>query len=102
MDRKELYKQLCEKEKQVESARTKRAIKTILAFAVIIFLLFYFIGRPTGFEIVGDFLVAIFLAGIYFLINATIFGQLFRISESERLMLDDLRKKLSNDEDTIH
>lgn len=100
MDRKELYKQLSEMEKKVESARTKRAIKTIMAFAVAIFLILYFTGRPTGFEILGDFLAAIFLAGILFLINAIIFGQLFRVSESERIMLENLKKKLSDAEDT--
>ncbi len=77
MDRNDLWKLLCEREKQVEAARAKRAITTILAFAVVYFLIFYFINTPTEFlDIVGELLAAIFIAGVHFWSNAIIFSTL--------------------------
>lgn len=101
MNKNELWKLYCDTEKQVEKARTKRAIKTIAAFAIVFFLLFYFIEKPTGIEIIGDLLVSIVLAGIYFLVNALIFGQLTRVGEKERQLLADLMMSIDKTDENI-
>ena len=98
MNKNELWKLYCQREKQVEKARNIRAIKTVAFFSVVIFLLIYFIEKPTGLDIIGAFLVSIVFAGIYFLINAFIFGQLSDVSEQERQMLANLKKKLDEAE----
>lgn len=100
MNKNALWRLLCEKKRQVEAARNKRAIITILFFAVVYFLLLYLNDRPAGLlEIVGEILVAIVFAAIHFLVNAAIFGQLHRVSEFERRMLDNIKKQLSEAED---
>lgn len=95
MNKDELIRLIREKEQQVEKAKRKRSIITILVYAVPIFWIFYITAKPTGFEILGEALVAIFLSGILFLINATVFSQLVTMGEAERKMLEDLRKQLS-------
>lgn len=101
MNKNELWELYCTTEKQVEKARTKRAIKTIAAFAIVFFLLFYFIEKPTGIDIIVDLLVSIFLAGIYVLVNTLIFGQLSRVSENERQLLADLMMRLDKTDENI-
>lgn len=95
MDKNELYKLLAEREKQVENAKRKRVIVTILAFAIVIFLFWCFDEDPVGFEIIGLFLASIFMAGIHFYINLIVFTPLFQKSESEKHMLDSIRKEIS-------
>ena len=90
----ELYKLLNAKEKEVETRRNKRAIKTLLFFSVIYFLVFYLRYDPKGLEIIATFLVAIFVGGIHFWLNAIIFSQLCGQSEAENKMLDDIRAKI--------
>ena len=102
MDKNAILQLIRERESQIESARNKRAIKTILAFAVVIFIFFYSTQKPIGIEILGYAAAAIFLAGVYFLINGIIFSQLFNASESERKMLDSLKKQLSEAENETH
>ena len=94
MDKKELYKEYYELERRFEANKTKRALQTILAFAVVFFVIFYSTDRPTGLEIIGTAVASIVMAGIYFLINATIFGQLASKSNSENKILEDMKKKL--------
>lgn len=94
MDKKELQKQYYELERQFESNKTKRAIRTVLAFAVAFFVILCFAEKPTGFEIIGTAFASIVLAGIHFWINAFIFGQLCNVSNSENKVLEDIRKKL--------
>lgn len=98
MSRNELWKLYCDKEKQVEKSRSKRAIKTIAFFTVAIFLLIYSLTKPTGFEIIGVFLASIVFAVIYFVVNGIIFGQLSKMGENERKMLDDLKKRMDEAE----
>jgi hypothetical protein len=95
MDKKELYKQLAVKEAQFEKAKERRAIKTILAFAAVFFLLLCWVEEPTGIEFVWTAVSAVVMAGIHFVVNAAIFGMLSLQSESERKYLEDLRKQLS-------
>ena len=95
MNRDELYRLLYEREKQFESNKLKRSIKTIIAFTLIYFIIFYLAERPTGLEIIATLLVAAIVSGIHFLVNATIFGTLSMIGASEQKILDDIRKKIS-------
>lgn len=95
MDKNELRKRRCELEKQVESARTKRTIKTILAFSVAYFIVFCLDEKPVGLEILGVLVSSIVAAGIHFWVNAMVFGALFRRGEDERKMLEDIDKQLS-------
>lgn len=95
MDKKELYVLLSKTEKQAERAKLKRAIITISVYAAAIFLFFYITGNPKGFDIVGDFLAALFLSVINFLVNGVIFGQLFRMGEAENRRIAELEKQLS-------
>lgn len=95
MDKEELYVLLSKTEKQAERAKLKRATIAILVYAAAIFLFFYITGNPKGFDIVGDFLAALFLSAINFLVNSVIFGQLFRMSEAENRRIAELEKQLS-------
>lgn len=95
MDKKDLYTLLHDKEEQFERAKSKRAIKTILALSVVIFAIMYFREKPRCItEIAGMLLVAIFLAGIDFLVHAIIFTQLTDKSTTENRILEDIRKKI--------
>ena len=95
MDKKELYKLLAAREAQFEKAKIRRAIKTILAFAVVFFLLLCLDEKPSGIEFVWTAVVSVVIAGVYFIVNATVFGWLSMKSETERKILEDLRKQLS-------
>lgn len=96
MDKKELYKQLVVKEAQFEKAKERRAIKTILAFAIVFFLLLCWVEEPSGIEFLWTAVLAVVVAGIYFVVNAAVFGWLSLQSESERRYLENLRKQLSD------
>lgn len=100
MDKDELRKQICKMEKQVEIARRKRNAITITAFAIVFFLIFYLDERPDGFwDVIGCIAVAIIMAGLHFLINAAVFGGLYIQTESERKLLEQLKKELEEKED---
>ena len=95
MDKKELYKLLVTREAQFKKAKERRTIKTILAFAIVFFLLLCLVEEPTGIEFVWAAVSAVIVAGIHFVVNAAAFGWLSMKSETERKILDDLRKQLS-------
>jgi hypothetical protein len=95
MDKKELYKLLVIKEKQFEKAKEKRNVITILAFAIVFFVLLCIADKPTGLEYIYAAFAAIVIAAIHFLINGFVFSTLFQASESERAALDYMRKQLS-------
>ena len=95
MDKSELYKLLAVKEAQFEKAKERRAIKTVFAFAVVFFLILCWIEQPTGIEFIWAAVLSVVTAGIYFVVNAAVFGWLSIQSETERKILDDLRKQLS-------
>lgn len=95
MDKKELYRLLVEKEAQFEKAKERRAIKTILAFAVVFFIILCWIAEPTGIEFIWLAVPAVILAVVHVFVNASVFGWLSLQSESERRFLENLRKQLS-------
>ena len=97
MDKRELQKQYWELERRFESNKTKRAVQTILAFAVAFFVIFYTTDRPTGFEIIATAIVSIVMAGIHFFVNVIIFSQLINVSNAENKILEDMKKKLQEE-----
>lgn len=102
MDKNELQRQICEMERQAEADQKKRNIITIVAFAVIFFLMFYFDEKPSGIDDVIGMTVASFMASaFYFGINGAVFGWLYEKNESDRRMIGILKKQLSETEDNI-
>lgn len=95
MEKNELCKLLAEKEKEFEKAKTRRIIITILVFSAVYFLVLCYVDHPTGLEILGEALAAIFLGGLHFYVNSIVFSLLFQKSETENKVLEFLRKKIS-------
>lgn len=95
MDKKELYKLLAVREAQFEKAKERRAVKTILAFAIVFFMLLCLVDKPEGLELLWAAFASVIVAGIYVVVNAIVFGWLFQQSETERKILEDMRKQLS-------
>lgn len=95
MNKNELYRIFHKREKQVETAKNKRAIITIGAFTLVYFLIFCLDKKPTGLDVIGDIISAFFIASLHFGINATIFQQLFSRSEAERKELEEIKKRIS-------
>ena len=99
MDTKELRQHYYELDRQFQRNKTRRAIKTILAFAVAFFAVLYMVEKPEGIlDIVGNIVLSVILAGFHFWINALIFGQLSEVSHAEDRMLDRIRKELQEKE----
>lgn len=94
MNRSQLQQHYFELERQFEANKTKRAVKTVLAFAVAFFIIWYIIGKPSGLEILGVLVASVFLAVIHVVINGAIFGQLCDANKAENKILEDIRKKL--------
>lgn len=97
MDKRELQKQYWELERRFESNKIKRAVQTILAFAATFFTIYCYNVRPSFLEIIGIAGGSIVLAGIHFLINALIFGQLVSKSNAENKILEDMKKRLQEE-----
>ena len=95
MDKNELYRLIAEKDAEFEKAKTKRLMKTILAYAIAFFLLFCYLKRPSGLDFIGYALISVLVAGVHVWINSPIFSYLVRQGEAERKYLEDLRKQLS-------
>mgnify|MGYP003304544025 CR=1 FL=1 len=89
-----LYRMLNEKEKDFERRKVKRAILTILGFAIFYFWLLFNLDKPTGWDIVLTVPLAIVFAGIHFWVNAIIFSQLCQKSKDESDLLAIIRKKI--------
>jgi uncharacterized PurR-regulated membrane protein YhhQ (DUF165 family) len=96
MDKKQLQQHYFELERQFEKNKTKRAIKTILAFAVAFFAVMWMYKKPEGIlDIVSNIVLAVILAGFHVWINAIIFGQLCDVSKAENRILEGIRNKLN-------
>lgn len=96
MDKNELRKHYYELQKRFESNKQKRAVKTVLAFAVAFFAVLYAVEKPTGIlEILLTIVASVIWAGFHFFINAFIFGQLCDVSNGENRILEGIRKQLN-------
>ena len=88
------YKLLRTTENQVEKARNKRTILTILFFSLLYFLIACMVDKPTGLEILGTLLVSLVFGGIHFFVNAIVFSTLNTKSEAENKNLELIRKQI--------
>lgn len=95
MNKNELYRLISEKDAQFEKAKERRTIKTILAFAVVFFLILCKFENPSGIEFVWTAVLSIIFAAIHFFVNALIFSHLVLQGEAERKYLEELRRQLS-------
>lgn len=95
MDKTMLTELISKREKEYENNKFKRTIYTILFFALIMFIIIYINNEVKGIEIIGLLLGSIFCSIVYFFINAYIFMTLFKKSEEENKLLEELKAKLS-------
>ena len=91
-----LYRLLCEREKEFESAKLKRMIITIIGFAIFYFYVLYALEKPTGTPIIGCLILAIVFSAVHCFINAAIFGALAQKGRAESDILENIRKEISN------
>lgn len=97
-----LYRLLYERDKEFEAAKGKRTIITILGFAIFYFAVVYAVSKPAGLDIIYALVFAIVFAAVHFLVNATIFLQLFQKGREESERLDAIRRQISELEKTIY
>ena len=90
------YKLLRTTENQVEKARNKRTILTILLFSLLYFLIFYFTYDPTGLEIPGTLFASLFIGGFHFWLNSIIFTTLHTKSEAENKNIELIKKQIKD------
>ena len=93
--KRELYKALSEKEKQVERSRLNRTLIAIAVYSVLFFIMWFFIEKPKGIDIIGMLFAAIFFGGISFWVNAIIFGILNAKTQEENKALEQIKSKIS-------
>ena len=102
MKRNELYRLIQQTERDFERRKSTRAVYTIIFYTAVLLLIFYaqdqlhlsnFIG------LIGDVIACAFLSGIAYLVNGVIFYQLVTKSESEKIYLESLKKKLDDMEE---
>lgn len=93
--KRELYKALNEKEKQIEKSRLKRTLITIAFYSILFFLIWYFLEKPEGVEILGNLIASVFLGGVVFWINAMVFNTLNTKAQEENKALDQIKAKIS-------
>lgn len=95
-ERNKLQRLYWQRDKEFEAAKLRRTIITILGFALAYFLILYNIDKPTGFDIVSTFVVAMVLAGLHFFVNTFIFMYLFQKSHDESEQLKAIQKQISD------
>lgn len=93
-ERDRLCRLYIERDKEFESAKTKRTVITILGFAVAYFLILFNLEHPDGFAIFGTAAVALAFSGIHFWINAAVFGYLSRKGHEEAMRLESIRNQI--------
>lgn len=90
-----LHRLLYERDQDFEKAKGKRTIVSLLAFTAFYYLIFWLTGSPSGVEYLTNLLLALFIAGVHFWANITIFWQLFHKAEEETKILENIRKQIS-------
>ena len=101
MNENDLRSLLARKEKEVESARTRRGIKLLLSLSVLYFATFFVIERPSGSDLLALIPTALICSVIQIVVAVTIFWPVFKQTQSEDKMIADLRKQI-NEEGMIH
>lgn len=101
-DKNELKQQIQELEKKAKAAKKKRELKATAGFAVVYFLVFWFMeGKITDIRTLGQMVfVSIFLAFIHFAVNDIVFDHLHAKRDDDQKIIAMLKKEL--DDDTTH
>lgn len=99
-ERKDLCLKINELDKKFENNKLKRCLTTIAFYTVVNMILSYFALDVAGNEInltsiLGTFIPSVVLAGISFLVNATIFSGHFTKSDAENATITSMEKRLT-------
>lgn len=95
MNKRELYELLRQTEERIEKERPKRAIKAILFFSAVYFILFCVVLRPNGIEFLEYAMLAVISGVIHLFLSTPVFHWLFSVSDAEDRYISEIRKKLS-------
>lgn len=101
MTKNDLYKELYLLEKRVQSARTKRTICTVGFFAVVYFVLLWWLKPPSDLiGILGGIAAAVVFGSIHFYVNAIVFSNLSAKSQAEDKAIELLQKQIREFDNT--
>lgn len=95
MDRKELQLLLCKAEQRIERERPKRAVKAILFFSAVFFILFLWFFKPHGIEILEYILLSLCCGLAHLLVSTPVYHWLFSTAQAEDNYVNEIKKKLN-------
>lgn len=101
MTRNELWQHIQKCEKLHERKKLKRFIYTVLFYAAVYMVIFYFLDWFDGADILlilAAIVISIIASVITCFLNATVFWQLFKMSQDEKAAIDYLKKRLREKE----
>lgn len=99
MDKNELWKLYCQRDKEFEKAKGRRTLITIIGFAIFYFTALYSFGKPTDLKDFGAMLmVSLVFGGLHFWINAPIFVYLCNKGREESEVLKHIKKRMDEAE----
>ena len=99
MNKNELWRLYCERDKEFEKAKGRRTIITILGFAIFYFAVLYSYGKPDSLTDFGALLLlSIVFGGVHFWINAPIFVYLCNKGREETEILKSIKKRMDEAE----
>jgi len=90
-----LYQRYYQMDKEYESAKLKRNLLTMLGFGILFFVLLNAIMEPTGWRVLIVLVMAIFLSGIHFFVNGSVFGWLAAKGREEGEHLNYIKRRIS-------
>lgn len=98
MDRNQLWRLIHQKEKEFEQNKWKRALKSILIFAAVLFFVIFaatdFFENRSLLDIIEIAVLCLVYSGVNLFVNAPIFGYLMERNNAENKQLEDLKKQL--------
>ena len=99
MDKNELWRLYCQREKEFEKAKGRRTVITILAFAAAYFAVVHAVLKPNNLKYCAfALLISLLLSGFHFVLNATVFGYLANKGRAENEVLESIKKQMSEQE----
>ena len=98
MDKHELWQHIQKLEKINQRRKLKRFAYTVLFYAAVFCQIFWWQGTVSHENIWEVLLGSILISVPYVWFNATVFGQLYRLSKEEDYSLEYLRKRLKEKE----
>ena len=94
MDKNKLREMLCKAEKEVQTARRKRGVKTAIGFTIAYFLGFALIEKIEPEKWLEAIAISAFLAVIHYAVNYAVFEHIFGAEASEEQMISALKKRI--------